>query len=110
MNEPKFTKGPWSIELKKNRNPNTDNIYDIWINDGSKSCHGLVKVMSWRSDSESNANLIAAAPDMYELLDDLKESITDIFEDVTVSGVIDHIDYDKLCEIERLLQQARGES
>lgn len=90
MKEAKFTPGPWRLT----RN-------DEWIV-GRDDKIGEVLIASRGLQSTANANLIAAAPEMYEMLE----------------GILGHICYDsRLCaicdnyneRIEQLLKKARGE-
>jgi hypothetical protein len=81
--EPKFTPGPWHIE-------------DMWhILDKSGY---MIASTSQRQDEEeaANAALIAAAPDMYALLEDIA-SYEELHVNIFISA------------IQELLAKARGE-
>ena len=84
MSEAKFTKGPW--------------FYDSYMEvDGSvRVMHGNITITyhgSANYEDIANANLVAAAPEMYELLEFISENPSE-------TNVI---------EIRRLLAKARGE-
>lgn len=63
MSEPKFTPGPWV----NNQGRIESDLEHGWVNDGwcLAECHG--------PQAEINAHLIAAAPELYEALDDLMD-------------------------------------
>lgn len=88
MSEVKFTKGAWVVS-------------DYSEFDGTmRIMQGniTIAVSFGRHESQANANIIAAAPEMYELL----ERLSPIMQDNRYFGVRD--------EIEGLLAKARGES
>jgi hypothetical protein len=69
MSEPKFTKGPWYLEkaYRGKRKVSAEPLGEI-------SWHGLAEVVVVHGDGpcedgEANAQLIAAAPDLYYALD-----------------------------------------
>ena len=62
MSEPKFTKGPWK---------NKDNYVfsPLFDEDDDSMCMSIAVACAGVADATANANLIAAAPDMYEALE-----------------------------------------
>ena len=98
MSEPKFTKGPWkamydsqlqaAIEIYNTE----DRVMVAVLPD-----RGTVEAMP---EIEANANLIVAAPDMYEAL-------VEVCHDCDDTGTID--DVCKSCRIYKALRKARGE-
>ena len=73
MTENKHTPGPWSW----NTDYNEDNVFSVWVEAPDvthKTTNICVADCSWvelLEEAEANAALIAAAPDMYEVLEDL---------------------------------------
>jgi hypothetical protein len=66
MSETKFTPGPWFVK-RQNPSPTTGE----WMIVGSKPGY-LAEIRNCGSgDVQANANLIAAAPDMYDALKEL---------------------------------------
>ena len=67
MNKTKFTPGPWRVKKQ------ISNTY-IYVGPESDTC-GLTATcysFSGFNDGEANANLIAAAPEMYEALSSIE--------------------------------------
>lgn len=98
MSEPKFTKGPWTAKY----DPQLQALIEIYNTEDRVMVavlpdRGTIEAMS---EIEANANLIAAAPDMYEAL---KESCLDCL-----------LEQDKdlcdFCYIGKALRKARGET
>lgn len=94
MNRPKFTPGPWHVK-------NLDKPYVMQEN-------GIALAQIWdcsvisREQADANANLIAAAPEMYELLSEILE-----FEPRGINlNFFDRINP----KIDAVLRKARGES
>lgn len=90
-NKPKFTPGPWSIE--KSEYPNGAGYF--YINAKDKNIGGDVIVFQGINNM-ANAKLVAAAPEMYEMLDMLASC-----------GCIPNGIY--TAAIRKLLAKARGE-
>ena len=76
MREKKFTPGPWNVE-KENihigsiatcHGDKEDGYYEVWTSNWMDS--GI--------DQKANANLIAAAPELLEALEDLVEQICSV--------------------------------
>ncbi len=89
--ETKFTNGPW-IKVENS------SYFDIGPEDqngyngiGDLVCIGVL------FEYEANANLIAAAPEMYEMLNDVANKLFDMG------------DVKSMRKIEKLLAKARGE-
>ncbi len=99
MNEPKFTKGPWFKTC-------TGFVKDC-LSDPPKTIAVIPDVaseakMSGITEAQANAALIAAAPEMYELLD----RILGMLE---VCKLEQSIDIETEREIRQILAKARGE-
>ena len=98
MTEPKFTRGPWTAKYDSQLRAaieiyNTeDRIMVAVLPD-----RGTVEAMS---EIEANANLIAAAPDMYEVLEEVWRIL-----DSTMPLSRDN----RADRIKRILCKARGE-
>lgn len=92
MSEPKFTKGPWNhVRYEHDDYPQDD--YSYIVNPERKE----ICVMDYcGGDDYNNADLIAAAPDMYAML-----------EELATCGAIANGLY--TAEIKKLLARARGE-
>lgn len=93
MSEAKFTKGPWVVAMNSS-------FFDIGQKDafgyngiGERVCIGVT------ADMEENAYLIAAAPEMYEMLEKIHDSMAG-------NGEYGEFFYD----VKSLLAKARGES
>ena len=56
MSKPKFTPGPWTAYKFSS---------DWWVGNASDDSGPMLRVGSWYDEREANANLIAAAPDLY---------------------------------------------
>jgi hypothetical protein len=94
MSEAKFTKGPWQVI------PQDGIVYD---NNGEMVC-GYYP--TGEIEEEANASLIAAAPDMYEML----TSILSTQKRRYGYAMELHIDMINLAEeVNKLLAKARGE-
>ena len=90
MSEPKFTKGPWHI------------TEEDWVTGGydiaviqDKDGEEVLGISEWIRVNESDLQLIAAAPDMYEALS-------------FVCKECDHECYER-CPVRVALRKARGE-
>lgn len=95
MSEPKFTKGPWVA-----RGSTPSRIYGMLRTDKEvlvAACGSVIE------QAGANAHLIAAAPEMYELLNEAREFIaSDPNCGPCGLGLI--------CMIDDLLAKARGET
>ena len=99
MSAPKFTKGPWyaySHDIKDC----LDEYYTEWGVSSSETKRGICAMLGADSEDEINANaaLIAAAPDMYALLQK-------ILDNKIIPDYKAHVAQ----EIIKLLKKARGE-
>ena len=96
MSEAKFTPGPWYIDSRLIVGPriNSDGADDGFI---SEVCDASLSM----GDRKANSHLIAAAPDLYEALDNLVA----ILELDTRSYV-----FDAVCSARAALAKARGET
>ena len=95
MTEPKFTKGPWLIKM--NKTFYGEEFIGIYDTQDRLTASAYMHI--------ANANLIAAAPDMYEALKELcndcpNADLKDIFNGATCKG----------CPIDNALRKARGEA
>jgi hypothetical protein len=96
--EAKFTQGKWSQSHREQ----SDGMYitQVYDENGQSICdlnwHSVETTLGFKTDREENALLIAAAPEMYELLEELLE-------------VIPRSQYRDKRIIEKLLAKARGE-
>lgn len=99
MGEAKFTLGPWKAHSVGERYFKGDEIFEIHFgNDGECVC----EIVHGKDD----AKLIAAAPEMYNLL----KSILDLQKKWYGYGTDLHLDMiSKAQEIDLLLKKARGE-
>lgn len=88
MNNEKFTQGDWSIFY----HPNSSSIISVAIGENETN-YSSASVTLYNQEHNANANLIAAAPKMYRMLDYLAKG-----EGLQPGDTI-----------ERLLAEARGE-
>lgn len=85
-----FTKGPWVLQ----RSEDSDSIYV-----GSVDELGIMYSPVVTLHDEDNANLIAAAPDLYDALCHLRDQVAFLKGD----------DYDLVAMADKALAKARGE-
>lgn len=100
MSKDKFTPGPWSAPDKgKLRGA-------VVAKDGKMVCDPS-GAGRHEDEAEANASLIAASPDMYELLG----SLEDYFENRKIYGygVEESVSADLLTKIKEVMKKARGE-
>ena len=105
MTEPKFTLGPWKTNFEDYTKPyveiiNEDNIVITQIPDGEIIVGD--KTMLGLENIEANINLIAAAPDMYKVL----EKVCTVCEDRVQCGIEHGYEH---CKFTNVLRKARGE-
>ena len=106
MSEAKFTKGEWKVTKVQERLFRVDS-----------ECGEVAKTIRWNgseshkynNEVEANAHLIAAAPEMYNLLKECKEVLGGTYDvnDWPANGET-CCDY-MMRDIEKLLAKARGE-
>ena len=99
MSEPKFTKGPWAATYDSQLQAlieiyNTEDRIPVAV----LPDRGTVEAMP---EIEANANLIAAAPDMYEVLEDFCKGCL---------GKLETNCTRRVCKIGKALRKARGET
>lgn len=100
MSGPKFTTGPWHVEIVR---------YECYVCN-EVGLHVLTFDGShFDTDSDiANAHLIAAAPEMYEALEEI---LSDLDTFPQVAPGVDHPEvFDLKQKIRKLLRKARGES
>ena len=93
MTEPKFTPGPWHVENRHKPYVMQQNgiaLAEVWE----------LSVIS-REQAVANANLIAVAPEMYEIL------VSECLGCGLCNGKLENA---PACKIARVLSKARGES
>lgn len=96
MSKPKFTQGPWYVY---------NNGFYLEITNESGQEAPTISISDIHDKNMSNANLIAAAPDMYEALEDIINQAkktkmpipADLADSIHILG-------------ERALRKARGET
>ena len=95
MSEPKFTHAPWKVREFYNEGlfGSTSTTYDIEIGNDT------LRFLSFRNleTTKANAYLIAAAPEMYDMLQSLLAGARELLCDDTVD------------KMEHILKKARGE-
>ena len=111
MNEAKFTKGPWVKNQYGELAGINDKLVSVW---------GLGVEYSHRdTEKEANSNLIAAAPEMYAMIENLTSELAHMIErensrlksNITSNDLDDpdYIDQESIHEACVLLAKARGE-
>ena len=112
MNDTKFTKGPWKRDKRGEcligSNGNEVVIYNCGLVGGNKT-----------TESVANAHLIAAAPDMYAMIESLSKELQHAIDEVNGSRLMqinnqtetppDMWDMESLHDAQALLSKARGE-
>lgn len=102
MSEPKFTPGPWFIDV----NTMFDKVFIMCKENLPVNCGFIAEMADTNKNREADTNLIAAAPEMYELLDtiylklDMMRPISDSHECTRDEMISD---------IKALLHKAKGE-
>lgn len=100
MSEPKFTKGPWYVDQGEKVGYGIHSYHTriCIMRLATSDPLDIIATLPHDNTEEANAALIAAAPDMYWML----ESLLDLLE---LNGL-----YAKHHEITELLKKARGEA
>lgn len=112
MSEAKFTKGEWNVKTTGHYfNGDRQYKHEVIANDVGVTC---------LHDSMANANLIAAAPEMYKALEDAAKELYILIDEVndqrashinsTTETETDYYDMETVHNINVLLAKARGES
>ena len=100
----KFTKGEWYIE-------DYSSMLDVGTKHNGSVCtvecgYQTSEMLIDPNDEEmANAHLIAAAPDMYKMLDEVNKAIIHCDNEIGLADVITCMCHD----IDQLLKKARGE-
>ena len=113
MSETNFTPGPWFIKQSEEiRSPYSTNVSStrITILDTPggqyQSRHVIAQVAKGNGRGEANAALIAAAPEMYDLLEHYLGLIQKANDGDTVS---EQKIFEQAADIEKVLKKARGD-
>lgn len=101
----KFTKGAWIVADKRE---DESCIYDYSIHDEDGWYIAHVENCNLE-EQEQNAYLIAAAPEMYWMLNEIKEELALISANPNVSEQIKASTWLSAMHIEAVLKKARGE-
>lgn len=103
--EAKFTAGPWSVA--RVGEGSVDNPHGLWIESVGFSLAEMMDIdvrfldhNNHRPDQKANAHLIAAAPELYEALTSICDSLR-----ARQGSKLIHIDHDELM---KLIPQARA--
>ena len=111
MSTEKFTPGEWEFSLNEVQDGIFDHLeYHIWKCGENKS---IVRFETWDktkfAESKANAALIAAAPEMYRMLEDVKGDFKALSVNPNVSETVKANAWYMMNKIEALLKKARGE-
>jgi hypothetical protein len=96
----KFTPGEWRIEEHELAVGNCE-MFGFRIRADKIICAAQSNELKDKPEMQSNAALIAAAPEMYHLLEYLADGVR--------FGGLQHTDRSLAAEIENLLKKAKGE-
>ncbi len=107
VSEPDFTLGPWTLV----DNSDNDGYGSLAITTAERIRCAMVDICSVETyydeplgtEQEANAHLIAAAPEMYELLDNLRDAMA------SVLGLSAEMEFAYAEAIGKMLARARGE-
>ena len=113
MSEVKFTPGPWSVveDIARDRDVNGHAIGDEYIagfnvESGTKEVVSCEGISGCGDEERANAHLIAAAPDLYEALNNVMSEISSCLRDEEYYfGTTERFDNARAA-----LAKARGES
>lgn len=113
MNEEKFTPGPWVSEIHRINTPNEQSVgfFVRTITDKQgerRQISGYVETYNQKlfKEIEANAALIAAAPEMYGILEHYLDLIQRANDGDTVA---EQKIFEQAADIEKVLNKARGE-
>lgn len=101
MSKVKFTKGPWSCHSPVGSN-------GFWYVDNSPSITTGSVATLYTENAMANAHLIAAAPEMYEMLDRVTSNYQEAASVAEHEGYETKYAQDKVF-VDALLAKARGE-
>ena len=110
MNESKFTPGPWFSNRQRVywKKPDKDLPRGTLPNGLICTCKSAEDWPECDAEARENANLIAAAPDMYSALEEI---LADLDTFPQVAPGVDHPEiFDLKLKLRKLLRKARGES
>jgi len=95
MTEPKFTPGPWNVKFHI-----VDDMTFCVVEDESRKaiCEVFSHEPNWEDEQEANARLLAAAPEMYEMLASIRRTLK-------YMGYLPYL----VKDIDLILRKARGE-
>ena len=115
----KHTRGPWTPAIYKTTDSMLERLktpqWSVALNDNPKESEGLLIALCGDGDdkqSMADAHLIAAAPEMVELLDELLEDLNSIIDNNKEWGrkrLIDHC-FDIQTKITEVIAKAEGRS
>lgn len=111
MSECKFTKGPWKVTGTGDVSVDIPAPYYESIGVGVNECAPFCIVISRRniaSRLEANANLIAAAPELYEALENQLKNWIELIESGD-AGFWNPDDDEHVIAMRKVLAKARGE-
>ena len=108
MSEPKFTKGPWqtinmSWEYSVIIDEDAARIAQVFIRDEVDE----ETQDKFEEIKDANANLIAAAPDLYEVLADMDDAFNDHLPESRLGMLLTWVAFEKA---RVALRKARGEA
>jgi len=107
--ETKFTKGPWAANVWT---CGRRSVYKA-LRTGNRGTPEIAEIWPTHDDDEhrANANLIAAAPEMYESLEKAWHALIDAAEELTTGNhhTPPELFMDRAASIDALLAKARGE-
>ena len=104
MSKELFTQGEWVVTYQRN------NIFILSGINNSDAGYIVSEIRNINEKDKSNANLIAAAPDMFEELENLVGILQSIHEDPSVLNVYKcHYDKHDIESALKALAKARGE-
>lgn len=116
MSNEKFTKGPWRFVYSEYPDGSWNGDYEIFAN---KSFIAGISRSDVINEADANAALIAAAPEMYAMLEKARDELlfmirkakSDLIQSIqpTDEAEPDYYDEQTVCDICKLLAKARGE-
>ena len=110
MSEVKFTPGPWCVfeDIRTDKNPygrdSEEYIAGFNIESGNYEVVGCDGISGGSDIERANAHLIAAAPELYEALEEMSSCLSDIISGNDWGAVEEYLD-----DARAALAKARGE-